>query len=287
MGIVVTVKAGANASTSSVSASGYETHIITDQERGSFGIKGSQLKDAVKAYYGKKPSDVYVHSPTPWNDLYKRYDWEQVRTTLTASSAKILEVTSEPVIISTKTFTNNSSKSATFNASISDQVENTVESNWSQSSTVTAEQSIHYEIGFLGTGGGGETSLSYSHTWGTGGSKSQTITVGTDTGVSVELDPGETVVAELSASRGKMKVEVKYVAYLTGQTAVNYENTYKGHHFYGMKINSVMNADNIPTRLEFKEVVEIGYYSDSQIVIHDGGGKLKQFYEVQPGADAE
>lgn len=164
MGIVITVKAGTDVSTSSVSASGYEMHMITDQEREAFGIKRSALKDAVKAYFGKRPTDVYVHSPTPWDDLYKRYDWDEVRTTLSAVSAKILEVTSEPVIISTKTFTNNSSKPATFNASISDQVENTVESNWSESSTVTAEQSIHYEIGFLGTGGGGETSLSYSHT---------------------------------------------------------------------------------------------------------------------------
>lgn len=52
-----------------------------------------------------------------------------------------------------------------------------------------------------------------------------------------------------------------------------------------MQINSVMKADNIPTYLEFKEVTEIGYYADSQIVIRDGGGKLKQFYEVQPGIE--
>ena len=39
-----------------------------------------------------------------------------------------------------------------------------------------------------GTGGGGETKLSYSHTWGKGGSESKSLTVGSDAGVSVDLE---------------------------------------------------------------------------------------------------
>lgn len=285
MGIEVTIMAGSDVPTSSASSIGSEKHIITDQEREAFGIKRSPLKDAVKAYYGKRPDDVYVRSPTPWNDLYKKYGWEETRTTLTVFSTKILDVASEPVIIASKNFTNNSNNTAIFNASISDQVTNTVTSSWSESHTISAEQKIKYQIGFLGTGGGGETSLSYSHTWGTGGSESQTITVGTSSGVIVELEPGESVVAELSASRGKMRVEVTYIAYLSGKTAVNYDKPYKGHHFYGMNTTSVMQADHIPTTLQFKEIIEIGYYSDSKIELKDGQGHLKQFFEVQPAED--
>jgi hypothetical protein len=67
-------------------------------------------------------------------------------------------------------------------------------------------QKIKYEIGFLGTGEGGETDLSYSHSWG-GGKESKIVTIGTSTGVSITLKPNQPVEASLTASRGVMKVQ--------------------------------------------------------------------------------
>ena len=46
--------------------------------------------------------------------------------------------------------------------------------------------------------------------------------------MSVELDPGEAVLVELSATRGVMKVRIQYKAYLTGQTAVYYDPKLNG-----------------------------------------------------------
>jgi hypothetical protein len=280
MGIEISIKAGADAATSSVSASGSVQHIITDKERKTFDIEDAGLKSAVEKYFGKKPNDAYLHSPTPWDDLYKTYGWSEVQTILDVKSAKITEITSEPVIVATKKFVNNSSKKATFDASISDQVTNTTESNWSQTDTIDVGQKITYDVSFLGAGGGGETSMSYSHSWGQGGSESKSITVGSSSGVSVELEPGESIEAVLSASRGVMKVRIVYMAHLTGSTAVNYNPTYKDHHFWSLPITGVMSAASLSTNREFTEDIEICYYSDAKIELRNPQGQLKATFLV-------
>jgi hypothetical protein len=197
-GITVSIVAGADEAHSSVNATGSVQHIITDKERTTFGVQDSALKNAVGKYFGKNPNDAFLHSPTPWNDLYKTYGWPEVQAILVVQNAQLTGITSEPVVVATKTFTNQSSKKATFDASISDQVSNTTESNWSTTNTIEVAQKITYNVGFLGTGGGGETSMSYSRQWGEGGSQSKSITVGSSSGVSVELDPGESIEAQLT-----------------------------------------------------------------------------------------
>ena len=223
MGINISIVAGQNKSVSSVTASGSVQDIISKQEITTFHLGDKQLKDAVKAYFGKSPNDAFLHGPTPWNDLYKTYSWPQVQRVLVVQSAKILDITSEPVIVKTQEFANNSSKKGTFNVSISESVENTTSSNWSTGHTLSVSQQFTYGVKFLGAGAEGETSLAYSRSWGEGGQKSKSLTVGSTSGVSVDLDPGEAVVAELSASRGVMKVRIQYKAYLIGNTAVNYD----------------------------------------------------------------
>ena len=85
-------------------------------------------------------------------------------------SATITGITSEPVIVATKTFSNNSSKKATFDASISDQVTNTTESNWSETDAdrSSADDFLWNRIWRFGSAGG-STSMSYNHSWGQGG----------------------------------------------------------------------------------------------------------------------
>ncbi len=122
--------------------------------------------------------------------------------------------------------------------------------------------------------------MSYSHSWGQGGSESMSITVGSSSGVQVELEPGESVEAVLAASRGVMKVRIVYKAYLTGDTAVNYNPTYKDHHFWALGIGGVMNAASLPTIRDYTEDIEIGYYSDSKIELRDPAGNLKAMFSV-------
>lgn len=275
MGIEIRIRAGADTATSNVDAFGSVQHIITDKERKTFGIEDQSLKNAVGEYFKKIPTDVFVKSPTPWDDLYKKYKWDEVSTVLVVESATVREITSEPVIVATKTFTNNSSVKATFNASISDQVSNTTESTWNITNTIEVGRTMNYEVSFMGVGGGGELSMSYSRQWGEGGSQSKSVTVGSASGISVELRPNESVESELTASRGVMKVRIVYKAYLIGSTAVNYYPKYKDHHFWCFDIGTVMAAAGIPNYQEFTEDISIGYYSNSRIQLKDEKGHLK------------
>lgn len=269
MGISIGIVAGHDNASSSVSASGSVQHVITDEEVTTFGIGDKQLKDAVNAYFGKSPNDAYLHSPTPWGDLYKSYNWPQVQMVLVVQSAEIIGITSEPVIVKTQEFTNSSSQQGTFNVAISETVNNTTSTNWSTGGTLSIGEKFTYGVSFLGADAKGETSLTYSQSWAVGGQESKSITVGSTSGVSVVLDPGESVVAELSASRGVMRVRIRYNAYLIGSTAINYNPTYQGHHFWSLGIGGVMASGGISNSIQTTEDIEIGYYSNSKIELKD------------------
>ena len=274
----IEIYAGKDKASSSVKVTGTVQHVITDEERQSFKLEDAQLKDAVKKYFGKRPNDAYLHSPTPWGDLYQKYGWSQVQTVLVVESAEILEITSTPTILKTQTFTNSSNHPATFTAKIMETVEDTTSTNWSMSNTITVGQKFTYKVSFLGTGGGGEASLEYSESFGQGGEESHSVSVGSEAGIEVELGPNESLVAELSASRGVMKVRIRYKAYLIGSTAVNYNPTYRGHHFWGLDIRSVMSAGDVLNSLEFTEDIEVGYYSNGKIELKEGtAGSIRDY----------
>ena len=275
-GLSVSIVAGLTKDTSSVTASGSVQHVITDKEVKSFGITDSALKNAVGKYFGQNPDDAYLHSATPWNDLYATYGWPQVQTTLRVVSATITSISSNPTIIATQKFVNNSSIEGTFNVGISQNVTNTTETNWSQSNTIDVSQSISYEVSFLGSGGGGETSMSYSYAWGQGGSQSESVTVGSSQGVSVDLKPGQAVNAQLTASKGAMNVRIVYEASLSGSTAINYGGKFKDHHFWCLDLPSVMAAAGISNNLTVTEDIQIAFYSNSQVEMTNPDGSKAQ-----------
>lgn len=276
MGISISITAGADKARSSVKASGSVQHVITDKERGTFGLSDSALKDAVGKYFGKNPNDAFLHSPTPWDDLYKTYGWPQVQTVLVVRSAQVVEITSNPEIIKTTRLVNTSKKAGTFSADVSDSVTNTTETNWSQTSTIEVSQSINYGVEFEGLGVGGSTTMSYSQSFGVGGSQSSSVTVGSSQGVSVDLGPGESVDVQLTASRGSMKVRIAYNAYLIGATAVNYNPTFKDHHFWALDIGAVMQSGGIANSKVFTEDIQVAYYSNAEVKLSDPSKRALQ-----------
>jgi len=72
-----------------------------------------------------------------------------------------------------------------------------------------------------------------------------------------------------------MKVRIVYLAHLAGDTAVNYNPTYKGHHFWALPITGVMGSTSLSTTREFTEDIEIAYYSNAKIELRDPQGQLK------------
>ncbi|MDY4389128.1 follicular epithelium yolk protein subunit [Pectobacterium aroidearum] len=270
MGINIKISAGNDPNACSVIATGSMQHVITDAERDSFGLNDSALKKAVASYFGKAPNDAYLRSPTPWGDLYKTYGWQQVQTILVARDAQILSMTSHPTILKTTELRNNSTKPGTFSTSINDSVTNTTETNWNMTTTTEFSETISCEIGFEGLGSMGTSSTwSLGFSVGVGGSQSQSISVGSDQGVTVDLDPGESVQVQLSASNGELKARIFYDVYLVGLTAVNYNPTYKDHHFWALDISSVMASGNIKNRQSITQDITVGYYSNSSVTLSD------------------
>lgn len=268
MGIQINVRAGQDAASSSVSVTGSLQHVITDTERKSFGITDKDLKNAVGKYFGRNPDDAFVCSPTPWDDLYKRYNWAQVQTMLVVDSYQITGITSEPTIVDTVEFDNSKSNTeCTYHADIQENVTNTAETNWSQSDTVSVEQSIEYSFDFPGGSAGGSTTLGYSSSWGKGGSQSKVVSVGSQTGSSITLGPHKTAKAMLTASRGVMKIRIRYRAYLVGSVAINYGNPHKGHHFWGLNISSIMAAAGLENSKMITEDITVGYYANSKVQV--------------------
>ena len=118
---------------------------------------------------------------------------------------------------------------------------------------------ISYTFGFLGTGVGGETrfglelGFGYNKTW------TKEVSTGMETGVSVELKPGESAIVELCAGSGTMRARVTYEAHLTGMTAANYYYKYKGQYYWGLPIGEVLGGSK---KVQVVEDIEVGYYSN-------------------------
>lgn len=274
MSISISIEAGKDSSSSSVKASGNVWHVIADTERSTYDIWDASLKNAIQVYRGRIPDDAFVRSPTPWGDLYRTYEWKEVTTDLAVADAYITGITSEPVIIATKTLINNSSHTADFDASISETVTYGTNNSWSSTHSIEVSQEFSYDVKFLGSGGGGSTSLSYSHEWGQEKSESKEVSVGSSSGVTVTLDPGQSVIAKLTASRGVLGVRIAYKASLSGGTAYNYSDPFEGHHFWWTNINVVMNAAHMPASRTFSEDIQVGYYSDAVVELTDNKSGL-------------
>ncbi|MBJ7222567.1 MULTISPECIES: MspA family porin [unclassified Brenneria] len=278
MSIRINVTTSGEQSSISTSAVGVVRNIISDTERNTFQLNDNQLKRAFEITLGRWPNDAFLRSPTPWGDLYDRFNWQQVQRTLRPRNIRVLSQTSRPEIVLTQDFINNSSVAGTFDASISQTVENTVTSTWSTGGALTVGHSVEYGINFLGTGVTGNSSISYTQEWGVGGSRSTSVTLGMQSGVTIPLGPGQAVTAELVATRGTMRIQVEYIASLQGHAAANYNPPHNGHHFWRGVLSRMMSETNISNSVVSTETINIGFYSHSQIILRDK--RTKQIVRV-------
>ncbi|XP_026743579.1 spherulin-2A-like [Trichoplusia ni] len=252
-----------------VHVSGSNVDIISDLEIDTFRLSEDNLKSAVRAYFGSEPDDVFVKSPTPWGDLYITNEWKQVTRVLKPVRATILSVVSKPMLVMSHEFNNTSSKQATYEARMRQEVENTVVSTWERSGEIAASNYIKYGLDMKAMAVAGQATISYVSRWGENVMKSQTVSVGSETAVTVTLEPNQKVTAKLYATRVSMKVQINYEASLLGSVAVNYADAYKGHHFWSFDINKVLAAGDMSRSINSSEVIETGFYADSKVVIHD------------------
>lgn len=277
-GITLSINAASTVENSSLIATGYYQHPITTDEIVAFGL-GTNGPSYFAAVFGggNSPDQVWYTQPanSRWGDLYASYPQIiPVAATLSVQGATIREITSSPQIIAQQTFSNNSSHIGNYNCGVTMEVSTTAETSWSTTVGYDITQTISYELSFLGAGAGGETSFSFSQEFGEAGSQSNTVTLGQSTGLDVTLNPGESVVAELSVSQGTMTIDVVYQLVLTGGVFGTFDSPYTwpnqpdyGSHYIWMigDVNAILYAGGAAQVVTVTETISVGFFTNSTV----------------------
>lgn len=267
--VEVTGKYDGDQSALKVYHSGSQADVISNEERNTFNLGDSKLKDAVRAYFGKKPDDAYLRSPTPFGDLYSTNDWSQVIRTLVPKASRILKITTQPQIVKQQVFENNNTKPELFNMGMQQDVREYVSSSWNQPQELNINQDISYGFDIKSLKRNGKSSFEYTSKYGQNYKKSRTVKVGATSSMNVLLQPGQAALATLEATRGTITVEIDYEANLSGAVAVNYDETYKGHNFWALDVKGVMEKGNLSNKMRSKEVIEIDFYATPKVAVFD------------------
>jgi hypothetical protein len=230
--------------------------LTTDADRKLFGMTDSSVKAAIGKFFGKTPDDVFYNDPTKWGNLYEQYGWPPITLTLRPVSAVFTGIDVTDSALAKHEVTNDTGKVVQVDVSFTTQKDNTAETNWSQTSSLSVTQSVSFGIKFFGA----DTSISFSQDWQQGGSKTQTISVGSSVSIFYELDPGETVIVTNWGDTGSATVRVTYQASLSGLVFANYGNKYKDHHFWGLDVNGVLNALGVVNRIEILQNMKLNSY---------------------------
>ena len=254
-------------------AHGCEFHVITDDEIGKFQLRDrGRIQDRIEKDWGRRPHEIYFKdSPKmPWKSedaSYARFGWHQLRTQLCAVRARLLDISTQTVTIASQTFENNNDAPATFTAEVHREVTNRVNRTWNAQVTAGFTQSISYEIGGDAVGGsvGGETTFSFEASYGQGGEKERSETVGTQTGVEVSLDPGKKASAQLVVAKGVIRAQVDYEVRVDGQVFIDFgKKKFKGHHFYADALNKAWGGTVGERR---SEQLQIEHYSNAHVIV--------------------
>ena len=65
-----------------------------------------------------------------------------------------------------------------------------------------------------------------------------------------------------------MNVRIVYEAYLTRGVALNYKKAFQGHHYWLLPVDEIMESGGIENSTEIVEDIEIGYFTNSKVVLH-------------------
>lgn len=276
MGISVKIAVGETVGSTTVQVEGSDVIPATDVPADEWAqLNLSDPNGLVAAYWGAFPSSVYYSDPcNDGQNWFATYGWQPVTITRRATGATIRSVDTRPTVASTQTFENGSKHPIEANPSLSATVTNSVSSTSTKAQAVTLTQEISYDISFLGTGGGGATSLSYQASWETSYTKTAEESFTLTSSVSIPLDPGEKVVADLMLLKGTITIDVTYLLSLSGRVAAGYYHEYKGHHIFGFDVNTLLSNANCPTTVLVTETLKIDFYADASIVVRNVAGEI-------------
>ncbi|XP_068624357.1 spherulin-2A-like [Battus philenor] len=248
--------------TVNIEFTGTDKNVLSETERKTFDLDEDTLMMNTLKFFGKRPDNVYIRSPTPFGDLYKTYNWEEVVRTLTPMQGRVLNITSETITVASQNFENNDSKPKTFNLGLTKHLENTVSSLWTKDGDLTVNNGINYSIRL------GNATISYTSLWGLNTEKSTTMLMGSND-MQLILLPGQKVTTELLATKFTITLEMEYTATIAGTVAVNYKDSFKDHHFWALDVDEMMSDSGMASTAKSKETIDIVFHMNPDIVVFD------------------
>lgn len=205
-----------------IDVSGHSSILIPEKERLAFKLDDGNLMKSVAFYSKAAPTNVFVRNG--WGNLYKTYDWQEVRRSVNPT-------------LETKTDTRKSKECVTVPFELNTNM--TVSSIWNNSIIPTNENS-EYEIVY------DSNRLKINSTWG------KPIN---------ELRSNSFPDTKTNITKCMVNVYLEYEATLSKDVAVNYQGKMNGSHFWKFDVNNVQISAELPTSIFYQENIKIEYFT--------------------------
>ncbi|XP_073965854.1 U-megalopygitoxin(8)-Mo12-like [Choristoneura fumiferana] len=247
-----------------VSFNGRAIDIISDKERSSFGLSDQSVKDGAELYFGKRPTDVYFHSPTPEN-VYETYQWEQVSRTITANEGKLINVATKHEVIAHQAFENLEAVDIIVNVAMSRSVENKVSITWNTGAelTVSDNTKMNLAVKYRSLEMNLHTNL-YEDL-----EKTEAVPFGNGCFLNITLQPGKSIMSELHATKVVARTELDYEARLHGVVAAYYAEKYKEHNYWALDVAAIMEYAELRNSIVAQQNVVSQFYEEPKLIVRD------------------
>ncbi|BCM65635.1 MULTISPECIES: hypothetical protein [Streptomyces] len=268
-------------------------HVINASEAKAFGLdQTDRIKAVIGKAVGKNPDEYWLKGPTPegaangadpeYGDVYTRFGWDPVTATLIVKNARLLEVTTKPVIAHHVEWINHTDHAASYSANMIIEKTDTCSSTWSWTDKFSVGQKITYKVsvkaeapvGEVGGELGGETSFGFEHAWGEAKTKSHTVRVGVSDMVKSNVPKHSAETAYLFSTLGSAKFRITYEATLSGWLAFQHRDWYTASdgsaRYRAHKVDMVLRNAGLPTSLTVHQDVTVGFYSDASVQLYPG-----------------
>ncbi|CAB3232701.1 unnamed protein product [Arctia plantaginis] len=268
--ITVRIKPKSDGYSAFIDYTGKVVSVISDKEMKIFGLSNESLKNASEVFMGKRCTNVYVKPPTPWGNVFEKYNWDVVKTTLQPLYGAVKRNSSDSVVLGVQEYVNNFGKNnMTQNVNVTLDILEEIIHNWTKGEDLGLGREIYYNINFGDESLGGTTSMIYSVPWGESLFKSRLVTVGKNSTAIVTIPPGGKVLATVTAIHHTMEIQIIYETHIDGWVFCNYENKFEGHHFYAMELRELQHIMHTSMSKFASETITLKYYTDFKVEISD------------------
>lgn len=253
--IKINVKADSKITDCFINFTGYDIKTVTDTEISVFNLTKANLNRGIRVELGKIPKAVYLKDPTPFDNLFEEFKWQESQRKMTVKEAFIVDVINEPILLTTNRIINYLEKPIKRNISIYTTVENMAQSVWSKTGyrNETVEFTVNITFNNM-------DNFIYTGLWRNQGVYSQKTKFGISKPGFLFINPNQTVELKLFCVKSVLVFNVTYTAKMEGLLIADYDELYGKYHFYSPSIEKIMKAAKIDNYIETTELIEVRFY---------------------------